>query len=188
MSRFLTSHAQRLKPAKCELSELNLWPVAANQQLSTGSKLTDLLWGRTWGLWPMCLPQIWYSTISHGQVSLAGCMMMWWFKTASKKQTKKLVSERSREMTRCHRRVFQIVCIFWVNRKRTPFLFDCPAYSHIRQQYSHLFHQASSSVATFLATDQSNVVGSYLKTCFAQRQTVLASPLLAWLLNFIELD
>jgi len=32
------------------------------------------------------------------------------------------------------------------------------------------------------------VVGSYLKTCFAQRQSVLASPLLAWLLNFVELD
>ncbi len=68
------------------------------------------------------------------------------------------------------------------------FLFYCPAYIHIRQQYSHLFHQASPSVATFLATDQPNVVGSYLKTCFAQRQTVLASPLLAWLLNFVELD
>jgi len=27
------------------------------------------------------------------------------------------------------------------------------------------------------------VVGSYLKTCFAQRQSVLASPLLAWLLK-----
>ena len=37
------------------------------------------------------------------------------------------------------------------------------------------------AVATFLATDQPNVVGSYLKTCFAQRQTVLANPLLAWL-------
>ena len=68
------------------------------------------------------------------------------------------------------------------------FLFDCPAYNHIRQQYSHLFHQASLSVATFLATNQPNVVGSYLKTCFAQRQSVLASPLLAWLLNFAELD
>ena len=32
-------------------------------------------------------------------------------------------------------------------------LFDCPAYSHIRQQYSNLSHQASSSVAAFLATD-----------------------------------
>ncbi len=70
-------------------------------------------------------------------------------------------------------------------------LFDCPAYSHIRQQYSHLFHQVSPSVATssnFLATDHPNVVGSCLKTYFAQKQTVLASPLLAWLLNFVELD
>jgi len=69
-----------------------------------------------------------------------------------------------------------------------PFPVCCPAYSHIRQQYSHLFHQASSSVAAFLATDQPNEVGSYLKTCFAQRQSVLASPFLAWLLNFVELD
>ncbi len=59
------------------------------------------------------------------------------------------------------------------------FLFDCPAYSHIRQQYSHLFHQASPSVATFLATDQPNVVGSYLKTCFAQRQTVFRQSTLS---------
>ncbi len=65
------------------------------------------------------------------------------------------------------------------------FLFDCPAYSRICQQYSHLFHQASPSVATFLATDQPNVEGRYLKTCFAQRQIVLARPLLAWLLNFV---
>ncbi len=43
------------------------------------------------------------------------------------------------------------------------FLFDCPAYSHIRQQYSHLFHQASSSVAAFLATDLPNVLGGHLR-------------------------
>ncbi|DBA98644.1 TPA: hypothetical protein ACH3X1_014430 [Trebouxia sp. C0004] len=61
-------------------------------------------------------------------------------------------------------------------------------FSHIRQQYSHLFHQASPSVAACLATDPPNVVGTYLKTCFAQRQSFLASPLLAWLLNFVELD
>jgi len=77
-----------------------------------------------------------------------------------------------------------LVCMSGSVEDERHFLFDCPAYSHIRQQYNHLFHQASPSVATFLA----NVVGSYLKTCFAQRQTVLASPLLAWLLNFIEVD
>ncbi len=68
------------------------------------------------------------------------------------------------------------------------FLYDCPTYSHMRQQYSHLFHQASSSLAAFLATDQPNVLGSYLKSCFAQRQSVLASSVLAWLLNVVELD
>jgi hypothetical protein len=54
--------------------------------------------------------------------------------------------------------------------------------------YSHLFRQASSSVAAFLATDQPNVLGRYLKTFFAQRQSVFASPLFAWLLIFVELD
>ena len=58
--------------------------------------------------------------------------------------------------------------------------------NHIRQQYSHLFHSASPSVAAFLNTDQPNVVGSYLKTCVAQKQSILASPLSAWLLNFVE--
>jgi len=67
-------------------------------------------------------------------------------------------------------------------------LFDCPSYSHTRQQYSHVFHQASSSVAAFLATDRPNVLGSYLKTCFVPRQSVSASPLLPWLVKFIELD
>ena len=43
-------------------------------------------------------------------------------------------------------------------------LFDCPVYSHIRQEYSHLFHQASSLVSAFLRADQANVVGGYLKT------------------------
>ena len=89
---------------------------------------------------------------------------------------------RSREERVC------LVCMSGSVEDEHHFLFDCPAYCHIRQQYSHLFHQASSSVAAFLATDQPNVVGNYLKTCFAQRQSVLASPLLAWLLNFVELD
>ncbi len=89
---------------------------------------------------------------------------------------------RSREDRVC------LVCMFGSVEDEHHCLFDCPAYSHIRQQYSHLFHQASPSVAAFLATDQPNVVGSYLKTCFAQTQSVLASPLLAWLLNFVELD
>ena len=69
-------------------------------------------------------------------------------------------------------------------KDKHPFLFDCPAYSHIRQQYSHFSHQASPSVAAVLATDQpADGVGSYLKTCFAQRQSVLAK-----LLKYAELD
>ena len=65
-------------------------------------------------------------------------------------------------------------------------LLDHPAYNPIRQQYSRL--SASPSVAACLATDQPNVVGTYLNTCFVQRQSVWASLLLAWLLNFVALD
>ena len=49
-----------------------------------------------------------------------------------------------------------LVCMSGSVEDEHHFLFDFPAYSHIRQQYSHLFHQASPSVATFLATDQPN--------------------------------
>ncbi len=50
-------------------------------------------------------------------------------------------------------------CVYvWLGGRRRPYLFDCPTYSDIRQQYSHLSHQASSSVATLLATDQPNVL------------------------------
>jgi len=89
---------------------------------------------------------------------------------------------RSREDRVC------LVCMSGSVEDEHYFLFDCPPYSHIRQQYSHLFHQASTSVAAFLATDQPNVVGGYLKTCVSQRQSFLANPPLAWLLNFLELD
>ncbi len=80
---------------------------------------------------------------------------------------------RSREDRVC------LVCMSGSVEDEHHFLSDCPAYNHIRQQYSHLFHSASPSVAASLATDQPNVVGSYLKTCFAQRQSVfsLASEL-----------
>jgi len=72
-----------------------------------------------------------------------------------------------------------LVCMSGSVEDEHLFLFDCPAYSCIRQQYSHLFHKTSSSIAAFLATEQLSVLGSYLKTRFAQRQSVLASPLLA---------
>ena len=45
------------------------------------------------------------------------------------------------------------------------FLSDCPAYSHICQQYSHLFHQASSSIAAFLVTDLRNDLHAALLGC-----------------------
>ncbi len=65
---------------------------------------------------------------------------------------------------------FQIcfVCMSGSVEDQHHFLIDCPTYSHMIQQYSHLLRQASPSVAAFLATDQPNVVGSFFETCFAQ--------------------
>jgi hypothetical protein len=47
-----------------------------------------------------------------------------------------------------------LVCMSGSVDDKHHLLFDCSTYSDTRQQYSHLFHQASSSVATFLITDQ----------------------------------
>ena len=73
-----------------------------------------------------------------------------------------------------------LVCMSGSVEDKHHFLFDCPTYSHIRQQYSHLFHQASPSVEIFLATDHPNVVGNQdllcSKTiCFGQSTFGLAS-------------
>ena len=88
--------------------------------------------------------------------------------------------------------VVWLVCTSHSHGDEHQVLFDCPAYSHTSQQYSHLLCQASSSIAAFLATDQPNidvhmnVSGSFLNTCFLPRQFVLISPLVAWLQNFAE--
>jgi len=42
-----------------------------------------------------------------------------------------------------------LVCMSSSVEDEHHFLFDCPAYCRIRQQYSHPFHQASSSEAAF---------------------------------------
>ena len=50
------------------------------------------------------------------------------------------------------------------------FLFDCPAYSHIRQQYSHL--PPGFPFSSSFSVDQPNRVDSYLETYLAQTQPV----------------
>ena len=72
-------------------------------------------------------------------------------------------------------------------------LFACPAYSHTRQQCSHLIHEAPSSVAAFLATDRPmaqcrSCLQTVISTLVCTKTISLASPLSAWLLNFVELD
>jgi len=61
--------------------------------------------------------------------------------------------------------------------------------SNIHQQYSHLLYQALSSVAAYLAIVRTQCVRQlpFEKLCSAPRQSVSASPLLAWLLSFVEL-
>ncbi len=55
------------------------------------------------------------------------------------------------------------------------FLFDCPAYCHIRDQHSNLFQHSSPTVASFVATGQPGLLGRYLRKCFSRRHFVLTS-------------
>ena len=73
-----------------------------------------------------------------------------------------------------------LVCMSSSVEDKHHFLSDCSAYSHIRQQYSHLSHQASSSIAAFLATDQPNVVGRCISRLALHKDNVFW-PVRFWL-------
>ena len=62
---------------------------------------------------------------------------------------------------------FAFVCQSGSLEDEHHFLFDCPAYSHMRSDYSKLFQHPAPTVASFLATEQQSVLGSFLKACFA---------------------
>ena len=64
------------------------------------------------------------------------------------------------------------VCLACSVEDEHHFIFDCPAYSHIRDQHDNLFQNPNP----IDATDQPGVLGYYLQTCFSHRQSVLTSP------------
>ena len=76
---------------------------------------------------------------------------------------------RSREERLCP------VCLTCSVEDEHHFLFDCPAYCHIRDQHSNLFQHSSPTVASFLATSQPGLLGRYLRKCFSRRHFVLTS-------------
>ncbi len=76
---------------------------------------------------------------------------------------------RSREERLCP------VCLSCSVEDEHHFLFDCPAYCHTHDQHSNLFQHSSLTVASFLATSQPGLLGSYLRKCFSRRHFVLTS-------------
>ena len=69
-------------------------------------------------------------------------------------------------------RVCQVCCSISVEDERH-FLFDCPAYIHIRDKHAPLFQAATPSVASFVNNSDSNAVGRYLRQCFIHRESDL---------------
>ena len=47
------------------------------------------------------------------------------------------------------------------------FLFDCPAYSDVKQKYASLFQQAFS-VSDFFTNSEPNACGGFLKECYSR--------------------
>jgi len=53
------------------------------------------------------------------------------------------------------------------------FIFDCPAYSHIRTKHASLFQQ-TRTVPDFITSCEPNVCGGFLRECFSCRKCVLS--------------
>ena len=52
------------------------------------------------------------------------------------------------------------------------FLFDCPAYAHIRYSHATLFH-GIQTVSSVINSNNPCLLGRYLSQCFEHRQSVL---------------
>ena len=80
------------------------------------------------------------------------------------------------------------VCHAYCVENEQHFLFDCPAYAHIREKHPLLFSHPAASVATFFATEKPGLLGRHLNKCMSHRQFLLkqapsintASCLRAW--------
>ena len=68
------------------------------------------------------------------------------------------------------------VCHNKVVEDEQHFLFDCPAYSHIRVRHMSLFAHGNASVATFVSTSQHSLLGEYLRKCHFQRRYIMRKP------------
>ncbi len=53
------------------------------------------------------------------------------------------------------------------------FVFDCPAYSHIRSQHLDLL-QHCCTIADFMTLCEPNAFGGFLRECFACRKQILS--------------
>ena len=68
------------------------------------------------------------------------------------------------------------VCFAKVVEDEQHFLFECPAYSHVRIRHRSLFEHEHASVASTLHTSQHSLLGRYLRKCYFHRKYVMRSP------------
>ena len=74
-----------------------------------------------------------------------------------------------------HCRVCQ-VCFTKVVEDEQHFLFECPAYSHIRARHLCFFEHADVCLAYLLNTSQHSLLGRYVRKCYFQRRYLLRNP------------
>ena len=68
------------------------------------------------------------------------------------------------------------VCHAKVVEDAQHFLFECPAYSHIRVRHVSLLQHEDVSVVSLLNSNQHSSLGRYLRKCYFHRRYVLRNP------------
>ena len=70
---------------------------------------------------------------------------------------------------------FCLVCGSHTAEDEHHFLFDCPAYCHIRNNFDAIFWGPVPTLSSFFALHDPKVIGRFLKECFAYRNTLLTN-------------
>ena len=65
------------------------------------------------------------------------------------------------------------VCLSTAVEDEQHFLFDCPAYAHLRISHAELFHNNHCTVASFVNSSNMNLLGRHLRLCFVHRKSLL---------------
>ena len=81
---------------------------------------------------------------------------------------------------------FCLVCGSNTAEDEHHFLFDCPAYCHIRNNFDAIFWGPAPTLSSFFALHDPKVIGRFLKECFALRNTLLSNYSF-WIFSYFRL-